>query len=76
MTEDDLTCEQAAALWKQITPHLKYFAELRERMEQRGWSRDDTLYVLVQEIHDRLHYLSSHCHGLSVPHGMGRPPRK
>src|SRR5262249_1381066 len=34
MTEDDLTCEQAAKLGKQVGECLRYIGRLRERMEE------------------------------------------
>lgn len=72
MRECDLTCEQARILHEQIGQHLRYFRNLRERMERTGWEPNDRLFMLVKETHDNLHHLYNRFHGLSVSSGMGK----
>jgi len=45
-------------------------------MERTHWEPQDRLYVLVKETYEKLHHLNSRCHYLSMPKGVGRPPRK
>jgi hypothetical protein len=76
MTEDDLTCSQAAMIGEQVGDCLRYIGKLRERMERTHWEPKDRLYVLVKETYDKLHHLNSRLHYLSMPKGVSRPPRK
>src|SRR5262245_16957881 len=76
MTEDDLMLEQAAKVGKQVGECLRYFAVLRERMEETHWEPRDRLYMIVKETYDKLDHLNSRLHYLCMPSGVSRPRRK
>ena len=52
MDSRDLTPEQAAKLWQQLGPHLRYLNRLRRRMEERGFLANDELRRLVEKAYD------------------------
>jgi hypothetical protein len=47
MQSDDLTRDQARALFERVSPMLNYLVRLRKRMVQRHFDGDDQLYQAV-----------------------------
>lgn len=69
MDLSDLTPEQAARIGERIVPMLRYLSRLTDRMQQRGWSGNDPLYVRAWEARDALHELRVRLHYHSLGPG-------
>jgi hypothetical protein len=73
MNRNNVTKEQAARISKALFPTTNYLIRLRKRMEQRGFSFDDPLYLLVCAAHEAVNRLRLDTHYLAC--GIGEPGR-
>jgi hypothetical protein len=71
MDSNDLTKQQAEQLLAKVRPMLNYLKRLKDRMERRGFPKEDKLFRLVARIHDDMHHLSVTLHYLKCD-GVGR----
>jgi hypothetical protein len=75
MDSRELSIDQAAKLYDQLRPQLRYLLALRRRMEQCGFPPDDELRQLVERAYDAVHRLSVELHYLSCPSGVSQRRR-
>jgi hypothetical protein len=57
MTYDDVTHDQALTLARWLTPTLRKLLALRERMEARGFPKDDPMYVKAAAAYEAVRQL-------------------
>jgi hypothetical protein len=75
MDSDDLTPEQAGAVYRALVGGMNYLLRLRTRMEKTGFLPNDRLYQMVCKAYDAMHRLSVDLHYRSCKSGVGRPSR-
>jgi hypothetical protein len=62
MKWSDLTRAQLEQLLQRAEADLQYYARLKARMKEQGFSDDDKLWQLVDAAHDRLQQLRMWLH--------------
>jgi hypothetical protein len=71
MNRESLSKTQASKLHSKIRDMLGYLFRIRERMQARGFPRDDRLLMSVERAYDSIHRLTVELHYLSCD-GAGR----
>ncbi len=71
MKATGLTQDQARAIYQRLQPMVGFLLKLQERMEQRGFERDDKFFRLAKRAYDATHELFLEAHHLSSS-GVGR----
>lgn len=77
MDSSHLTTDQAEQVRNQIRPALYnlHLHRLRERIDQRGFPRDDELRQRVEQAHEAVHRLWVKLHYMSCKGSVGRPSK-
>ena len=75
MTSDDITKSQANEIFKALFKGTNYLVRLKNRMEAKGFPRDDKLYVLVCNAYEAALRLGHEVHHMSCDGSNGRPAR-
>ena len=75
MDGDQLTTDQAKVLYDQLGPSLRFLNKFRQRIDERGFPKDDALRQLVEAAHDSVFRLSVDLHYRSCKGGVYRKPR-
>lgn len=53
-----------------------YFVALMQRMEAQRFPQTDSFYIRVRAVREAIGALNMELHYLSIPRGVGRPPRE
>jgi len=72
MRSDQLSQAQLDALFERLRPTAGYLSRLQSRMDNRDFTDDDRLLLLVREAQKALQALCMEIHYLSCD-GVGRP---
>lgn len=72
MNSDDLTREQAYALYQRISPMLTYLVEVEKRMAKQKFPPDDELRVLFGKARSAIYDLRQAIHQRSSSGNMRR----
>jgi hypothetical protein len=76
MDSSNLTPEQCRLIRDQLGPIQRYLHALLERTRQQAFPADDNVRHVTETAYNAVHELSVELHYLSVPHGVGRPPKE
>lgn len=76
MRSEQLSGEQLEALYDRTSAMLAYLNRLEQRMEQRGFSRDDWLRIAVGEARAKMQVVCKALADLGAGGTMGRLPQR
>jgi hypothetical protein len=69
-----LTKEQAAPLYQQVQPILRFLRRCRLRLDERGFDQRSPFFIAVDKAYCAVHGLSVELHYASVAKGVGKTP--
>lgn len=76
MDSSNLTCDQCRQMHASLLPLANYLSRIVKRMERRGFSPNDSLFVSTKRAYDDVCSLMMELHYMGCESGVGVARRK